>query len=110
MSAMKRWLIVLVAAAVIIGGSTAAVFALTGEGNPTDDPQAGAGEPAGDQPPVRSDEGIDPDECNLVHNIDACDEEDLARLGGGEGLYRVTVSFNETVTQDNIDAVAALLR
>src|SRR3972149_1608200 len=84
MSAMKRWLIVLAAAAVIIGGSTAAVFALTGEGNPTDDPQAGAGEPSSGQTPIRSDEGIDPDECNLVHNIDACDEEDLARLRGEE--------------------------
>lgn len=39
-------------------------------------------EPVSGQPPIRSDEGIDPDECNLVHNINACDEDDIARLGG----------------------------
>jgi len=27
----------------------------------------------GTQPPIRSDEGIDEDECNYVHNITACD-------------------------------------
>ena len=34
-------------------------------------------------PPVRSDEGIDPDECNLVHNIDACSPEELKEAGIG---------------------------
>ncbi len=28
-------------------------------------------------PPIRSDEGIDPEECNLVHNIDACSPEEI---------------------------------
>jgi hypothetical protein len=27
------------------------------------------------QTPIRSDEGIDPNECNWVHNIDACEDE-----------------------------------
>ncbi len=36
---------------------------------------AGEIEPAtDDMPPILSDEAIDPDECNVVHNIDACDE------------------------------------
>ncbi len=52
-----------------------------------------------DPVPLRSDCGIDPDECNLVHNIDACDS----------GTFEVTVQFNESVTQDNIDEVGALL-
>lgn len=29
--------------------------------------------------PIRSDEGIDPDECNLIHNIDACTDEEIAQ-------------------------------
>ena len=29
--------------------------------------------------PVRSDEDIDPSECNLVHNIDACSPEEIAQ-------------------------------
>ena len=36
--------------------------------------------------PLRSDCGIDPNECNLVHNINACDQDDLDRLGGGDLL------------------------
>ena len=32
-------------------------------------------------PPIRSDEGIDPNECNLVHNVNACDEDEL-KAGG----------------------------
>lgn len=35
----------------------------------------GPGTPA--DGPIRSDEGIGPDECNLVHNIDACSDEEL---------------------------------
>ena len=36
------------------------------------------GEPepySGGQTPIRSDEGIDPNECNWIHNIDACEGE-----------------------------------
>jgi hypothetical protein len=35
------------------------------------------------QRPIRSDEGIDPDECNTVHNIDACSPEELEKAGIG---------------------------
>lgn len=31
--------------------------------------------------PVRSDENIDPDKCNAIHNIDACSPEELEALG-----------------------------
>ena len=48
--------------------------------------------------PLRSDCDIDPDECNLIHNITACDG------------YEVTVLYNESVTQDNLDEAGALLR
>jgi hypothetical protein len=33
------------------------------------------------QPPIRSDEGIDPDKCNLVHNLTACTEDELKAAG-----------------------------
>ena len=67
---MKKWLIPIAILALLVAGATTAAFALDGA------------EPSGDTPPIRSDEGIDPDECNLVHNIDACDQDDLDRLGG----------------------------
>ncbi len=96
--------------------------------------------------PLRSDCGIDPDECNLVHNINACDQDDIDGLVGdsllpvnsddcdqlhniddcgmvldppgafdepsGEGgdYFQVTVQFNTSYTQDNIDEAGAFLR
>lgn len=59
---MKRWLIPLFGLAVALAATTAVTVALTGS------PLG-----SGDQPPIRSDEGIDANECSLVHNIDACD-------------------------------------
>jgi hypothetical protein len=38
-------------------------------------------EEGGGQPPIRSDEGIDPNECNFVHNIDSCSAEQLEDAG-----------------------------
>ncbi len=63
---MKTSLIPLAAVILALVATSAGVLALTG----------------GDTP-IRSDEGIDPYECDLVHNIDACDQDDLDRLGGG---------------------------
>ena len=40
----------------------------------------------GGDTPIRSDEGIDPNECDLIHNSDACDQADLDRLGGDDLL------------------------
>lgn len=61
---MKRSLNPLVIVLVALAATSAAVLAVTRDGGPTTD----------DAPPILSDEGIDRDECNLVHNIDACDE------------------------------------
>ena len=41
------------------------------------------GDPAG-PPPVRSDEGIAPDECSLVHNIEACEGGGVSPPNPGE--------------------------
>ena len=61
---MKRSLIPLVIVLVALAATSAAVLAMTRDGGPATD----------DAPPILSDEAIEPNECNLVHNIDACDE------------------------------------
>ncbi len=64
---MRKWLIPLAVLALLVAGATTAAFAVGGNGATADD----------DTPPIRSDEGIDPNECNLIHNITACSEEEL---------------------------------
>lgn len=98
---MKKALIPLIVIVLALAATAGGVLALTGDGD---------GEPPSDGAQIRSDDGIDPNECNLVHNINACDAEDLDRLGGDPALIDVTVNFNESVTQDNIDEVGAFLR
>ena len=44
-----------------------------GSGAPAQDPAGQLEEPSGNRPPIRSDEGIDSEVCNYVHNISACD-------------------------------------
>ena len=61
---MRRSLIPLVVVLVALAATSAAVLAMTRDGGPA----------TSDTPPILSDEGIDPEECNVVHNIDACDE------------------------------------
>ena len=70
-----------------------------------------------DQVPLRSDCGIAPNECNFVHNISVCDQDDLDRLDedsllpvDATGQYRVVVSYNTSVTQLDLDETAEFLR
>ncbi len=77
---MKRWLIPLLGLTLALVAITGAGFALAGNG--TDAPEVGA--PSGDQPPIRSDEGIDPNECNWLHNIPACEGEPEPGIAVGE--------------------------
>ena len=69
-----------------------------------------------DPVPLRSDCGIDPDVCNKVHNIDACDgpsEDGVGAIvvpGDATGEYRVVVRYNTSVTQPDLDETAAFLR
>ena len=114
---MKRWLspssvivLAFIATAVI-------VLALTGGDAGSAEPDRNVSEGPGSGPadgdgdgidiidgsecdpvPLRSDCDIDPDECNLIHNITACDD------------YEVTVNFNTSVVQEDIDEAGALLR
>ena len=64
---MKKSLIPLAAVILALVATGAGVLALTG----------------GDTP-ILSSEGIDPPECNQVHNIDACDQDDLAGDPGAD--------------------------
>ena len=52
----------LVAGLLLTGGAVGATF---------------SGDEAAGAAPLRSDEGIDSRDCNLVHNIEACDQEEL---------------------------------
>ena len=72
---MKRWLIVLMGLTLAVVVTTGAAFALTGDGsdNPEQDAADQDDEPSGDQPVVTSADDIDPNECNWIHNITACD-------------------------------------
>jgi hypothetical protein len=63
----KQWLIILVGLTMALAAITGGGFVLVGNG--TDTPEAG--EPSGDQPSIRSDDDIDPNECNRIHNITA---------------------------------------
>ena len=67
---MKRSLLTLIGVVVVVIGATSVAIAVTDLSEPTDDGTV-----------VRSDEDIDPDECNAIHNIDACSEEQLIQLG-----------------------------
>ena len=59
---MKKRLIPLAILAILIAGATTAALASGGS----------AATAENDVAPIRSDGDIDPNECNLVHNIDAC--------------------------------------
>ena len=90
---MKRWLIVLTGLALAVVVTTGAAFAVTGDGsdNSKQDAADQDGEPSGDQHTVTSADDIDPNECNWIHNITACegDPEDpfpVPDLGGPGAL------------------------
>lgn len=83
---MKKWPILLVGLALVVAASTGVALALTGGG--TETPEPGLGEQLDDATghlqPIRSDEGIDPDECNQVHNITACEDKSEPGIAVGE--------------------------
>jgi hypothetical protein len=63
-----------------------------------------------DQPPITSIDGIDPNECNAVHNIDACSPEEIARLTGmASTSYDLTIAFDASVTQTDIDETVKVI-
>ncbi len=80
---MKKWLIILMGLTLVAAVTTGAAFALTSNGSdtPVEGSEGQIDEPDGDLPPIRSDEDIDPNECNWIHNITACGDEVLEPSG-----------------------------
>ncbi len=72
---MKKWLIPLIGLtlSLAVAGIVTGFTLSGGSGTPAQDTAGQVEEPSGNQIPIRSDEGIDPNECNWVHNITACD-------------------------------------
>ncbi len=73
---MKKWLIPLIGLtlSLAVAGIVTGFTLSAGSGTPAQEPSGQVEEPSGSQPPIRSDEGIDPDECNWIHNITACND------------------------------------
>lgn len=79
---MKKWMAIIAALALAVAATTAIVVAGGGDGEAKPAADSQVEEPAGEQAPVRSDEGSDPDECSRV---DACDEGERGLpTNGGE--------------------------
>ena len=86
----NKWLITLVGLTIAFAAITGGSFALAGEG--TDAPDVG--EPSGDGPTTTSIDDIDPNECNWIHNITACNDTPV--IGpDGEGAIKPDISIGE---------------
>ena len=51
------------------------------------------GEPLNDEPPITSIDDIDPDKCNWIHNINACEEEPEPGIAVGEYMVDSRASY-----------------
>ena len=86
----NKWLITLVGLTIAFAAITGGSFALAGEG--TDAPDVV--EPSGDGLLVTSIDDIDPNECNWIHNITACNDTPV--IGpDGEGAIEPDISLGE---------------
>ena len=84
---MKKRLMAVFGTALILTVVSVTGVALAGNG-PDAAPGEGlktGGEPPTTQPPLRSDDGIDPDKCNRIHNINACFPDGKPNTGVATG-------------------------
>ena len=109
---MKKWLIPLIGLILTLAVSgTVMGFTLSGgTGTPEQDPAVQVDDTSGDLTTVRSDDGIDPNECNWVHNINACltDSEFPANIPMNEYTGVLTLSMfdlKERLGLENIDSL-----
>ena len=94
----NKWLITLVGLTIAFAAITGGGFALAGEG--TDAPDVG--EPSGDGPVATSIDDIDPNECNWIHNITACNDTPV--IGpDGEGVIEPDISRGEPYPMPTAD-------
>lgn len=102
---MNKWVIILVVVTLAIGASSGVAFVLADGGDtPLEvEPGGGIGSGAGPLPagpPIRSDDGIDPNECNLVHNINACDEDQFEAQGATPLVMSIAIGGPEPLYVD----------
>ena len=94
----NKWLITLVGLSVAFAAITGGIFALAGDG--TDVPDLV--EPSGDGLVVTSIDDIDPNECNWIHNITACNDTPV--IGpDGEGAIEPGFSVGEPYPMPTAD-------
>ena len=94
----NTWLITLVSLTIAFAAITGGGFALAGEG--TDAPDVV--EPSGDGLLVTSIDDIDPNECNWIHNITACNDTPV--IGpDGEGAIEPGFSVGEPYPMPTAD-------
>ena len=86
----NKWLITLVGLTIAFAAITGGSFALAGEGT--------------DAPDATSIDDIDPNECNWIHNITACNDTQLPdRLLDGEGAIEPDISIGEPYPMPTAD-------
>ena len=96
----NKWLITLVGLTIAFAAITGGSFALAGEGTDARD----VVEPSGDGPTATSIDDIDPNECNWIHNITACNDTQLLdRLLDGEGAIEPDISIGEPYPMPTAD-------
>ena len=94
----NKWLIALAGVTIAFAAITGGGFALAGEG--TDAPDAG--EPSGDRPVATSIDDIDPNECNWIHNITACNDTPVVGPDG-EGAIEPDIAVGEPYPMPTAD-------
>ena len=109
---MKKWLILLIGLTLtLVVAGTVMGFTLSGVDSTAEQDTAGqVDDSSGDQTTVRSDDGIDPNECNWVHNINACftDNELPTEIPMDEYMGGLTLSMfdlNERLGLENIGSL-----
>ena len=94
----NKWLITVVGLTMTLVAITGGGFALAGNGTAAPD----VGEPSGDPPTATSIDDIDPNECNWIHNIKACDDTPV--IGpDGEGAIEPGFSVGEPYPMPTAD-------
>ena len=98
---MKKRLIAVFGTALIL-----TAFSVTGVALARNGPEATpGGEPPTTQPPVRSDDAIDPDKCNRIHNINACFPDGEPKTGGEPPTTQPPLRSDDGIDPDKCNII-----
>ena len=98
---MKKRLMAVFGAALILTVVSVTGVALAGNG-----PEAApGGEPPTTQGPFRSDDGIDPNKCNIVHNVDACHPDGEPKTGGEPPTTQPPLRSDDGIDPDKCNRI-----